>query len=122
MKRTIFAGFLFGVLCAGVAVVAAEITLPPENARLSDAALPGYALANTYCFTCHSVDYIQYQPPANSRATWRASVVKMQKVFGAPIPDKAIDPIAEYLARTYGAERPADNSEAAPSSRKRSRK
>jgi sulfite dehydrogenase len=122
MKRTILAGVLCGVLCVGVGLFAAEITLPPESARLSDSSLPGYALANTYCFTCHSVDYIQYQPPANSRATWRASVVKMQKVFGAPIPDRAIDPIAEYLARTYGAERVADNAEPAPSSRKRSRR
>jgi hypothetical protein len=109
MKRTIFVGLLCGALSVGAGLVAAEMTLPPENARLTDSSLPGYALANTYCFTCHSVDYIQYQPSANSRATWRASVVKMQKVFGAPIPDKAIDPIAEYLARTYGAERVADN-------------
>ena len=87
-----------------LSLAAAEIKLPAESARLAEAKLPGYTLAVTYCFTCHSTDYIAYQPPSTSRATWRASVVKMQKTFGAPIPDNAVDPIAEYLAQTYGAE------------------
>jgi hypothetical protein len=26
----------------------------------------------------------------------------MKKVYGAPIPDEAIDPIARYLTREYG--------------------
>jgi hypothetical protein len=84
---------------------AAEIKLPEEKARLEESKLPGYALATTYCYTCHSTDYMQYQPNTNTRAVWKASVVKMQKTFGAQIPDSAVDPIAEYLARTYGAER-----------------
>lgn len=86
---------------------AIEITLPAETDRLIESPLPGYALATTYCYTCHSTDYVRVQPPGMNRAVWRASVVKMQKTFGAPIPDEAIDPIAEYLARTYGTERVA---------------
>ena len=92
--------------CAGVGpVTAAEIKLPEETARLTESALPGYALATTYCYTCHSTDYMRYQPSTMSRATWKASVIKMQKTFGSVIPDSAVEPIAEYLARTYGAER-----------------
>jgi hypothetical protein len=81
-----------------------EITLPEDTARLVESPLSGYALATTFCYTCHSTDYIRYQP-AMTRAAWKASVTKMQKTFGAVIPDSAVDPIAEYLAKTYGAER-----------------
>lgn len=95
-------------LTAALAPLAAiEITLPAETDRLIESKLPGYTLATTYCYTCHSTDYVRVQPPGMNRAAWRASVVKMQKTFGAQIPDDAIDPIAEYLARTYGAERAA---------------
>lgn len=96
----------FSILVAtlGVAsLMATEITLPEETARLAESPLPGYALAVTYCYTCHSTDYVQYQP-AMTRAGWKASVQKMQKTFGAVIPDDAVEPIAEYLAKTYGTE------------------
>jgi hypothetical protein len=85
---------------------AAEITLPAETARLVESPLPGYSNALASCATCHSADYVRMQPTF-TRATWKAEVVKMQKVFGAPIPDAAIEPIADYLVKTYGAERPA---------------
>jgi hypothetical protein len=45
-----------------------------------------------------------------TRAAWKASVTKMQKTFGAVIPDSAVDPIAEYLAKTYGAEKASGGS------------
>jgi len=83
-----------------------EITLPVETARLAESPLPGYALAIGLCSTCHSAEYVQYQPNSN-RAYWWAATVKMQKVFGAPIPDAAIEPIADYLVKTYGMERTA---------------
>ena len=72
--------------------------------RLVESDMPGYKLAVTYCYTCHSMDYVRMQP-VSSRAVWRANVLKMQKTFGAPIPDDAVGPIAEYLVRTYGTER-----------------
>ena len=98
--------FLALVLMAGAAR-AIEITLPEEKARLAESPLPGYALASALCYTCHSVDYIRYQPPASPRAYWKTQVVKMQKTFGAPIPDTALEPIIDYLVKTYGAERGA---------------
>jgi hypothetical protein len=93
------------LLAGTLPLVAAEITLPEETARLVESPLPGYAQATTYCYTCHSTDYIRTQP-VMSRAAWKAAVTKMQKTFGAVVPDDAVEPIAEYLARTYGAERP----------------
>lgn len=112
-----------GLMLVGVAPLGAvEIKLPEEKARLTESTLPGYALATTYCYTCHSTDYVRYQPNTNTRAVWKASVVKMQKTFGAVIPDNAVEPIAEYLARTYGAERDQGGSAAAgKSEQKKSR-
>jgi hypothetical protein len=81
-----------------------EITLPPETAKLVESPLPGYALAQAMCLTCHSADYLKMQP-VSSRAFWQGSVTKMQKVFGAPIPDDAVAPLVDYLAKTYGSER-----------------
>jgi hypothetical protein len=109
---------LFSVLLtlSGMALLgAAEIALPEDTARLKDSPLPGSALATTYCYTCHSADYLMYQPPM-TRAAWKASVTKMQKTFGAVIPDNAVDPIAEYLAKTYGAERESSGSATEPKS------
>ena len=100
-----------GTLAARVA--AAEITLPPETSKLVESPLPGYAVAQAMCLTCHSADYIQYQP-ASTRAYWQAATVKMQKTFGAPIPDSAVAPLVDYLAKTYGNERTAGNTGGAP--------
>ena len=83
---------------------AATIKLPAETAVLQPANLPGFQLASALCTICHSVDYIRYQPTL-SRAAWTAEVTKMQKTYGAPLPPTAIDPIVDYLSRTYGAER-----------------
>ena len=83
------------------------ITLPTETARLADSPLPGAALATALCSTCHSAEYVLTQPPASSRTYWKNTVVKMQKTFGAPIPDTAIDPLTDYLVKLYGAERAA---------------
>ncbi len=85
---------------------AVEITLPRETAVLTPSRLPGYTLAQSMCGTCHSAEYPSTQP-ALPRAFWQATVVKMQKVFAAPIPDAAIDPIVDYLSKTYGTERAA---------------
>lgn len=86
-------------------LLGAEITLPAETARYVESPLPGYALAGTLCMTCHSADYTRMQPPALPRTYWKAAVVKMQKTFGATIPEESIEPLVDYLVKTYGAER-----------------
>lgn len=111
MSMTLKLRITLGITAAALAALAlraavVEIKLPADTARLADSSLPGYALAQTHCYTCHSVDYIRMQP-VSTRAYWKGAVTKMQKTFGAPIPDDAVDPIAEYLAKTYGTEKTA---------------
>ena len=105
--KTKFLFLLAAIVLAAPPARAVEITLPVEKIRLADSPLAGAALATTLCYTCHSAEYSVYQPPASPRAYWKATVVKMQKTFGAPIPDDAVEPITDYLVKTYGAERPA---------------
>lgn len=95
------------VSLAPLPAIALEITLPVEKVRLADSPLPGAALAGTMCSTCHSAEYVLYQPPTSPRTYWKATVVKMQKVFGAPIPDSAVDPITDYLVKLYGVDQPS---------------
>ena len=110
LKESFFAG-LAATLAPAVVPMArgkvVEITLPQETAKLVASPLPGYALAQSMCMTCHSADYLQMQP-VSSRTYWQGSVTKMQKTFGAPIPEDAVAPLVEYLVKTYGNERAAE--------------
>jgi sulfite dehydrogenase (cytochrome) subunit B len=54
-----------------------------------------------FCAICHGTEYIPMQPRL-SKAQWTATVTKMIKVFGAPIPQEDADRITEYLAAAYG--------------------
>lgn len=110
-KIRVRAASAIGVAAASACVIAGQaratdIVLPPETARYAESSLPGYPAANALCLICHSADYTRTQPPGLSRSYWKAAVLKMQKTFGAPIPDGEIDPIVDYLVKTYGAERP----------------
>jgi hypothetical protein len=79
-----------------------KIELPPERATLKDG--PGAELANGRCLICHSAEYVTTQPPGKPLAFWKAEVEKMRKVYGAPIGEDQVGPIAEYLTRAYGSE------------------
>ena len=63
---------------------------------------PQAALVRLRCSTCHSLDYLVMNSPFLIRAAWEAEVRKMVKVMGAPIPEKDVAPIVDYLARYYG--------------------
>ena len=56
-----------------------------------------------YCNTCHSPRYITMQPPLPA-ATWEAEVNKMNKTFGAGIPEDNTLKIIVYLQAHYTAE------------------
>ncbi|MEO8538051.1 MAG: cytochrome c [Betaproteobacteria bacterium] len=94
------------LLTAAVAVLIAfpvkslRIQLPAETATLKSG--DGSELANRQCMTCHSADYVSVQPPGKPMAFWKGEVEKMKKVYGAPIPDDQIEPIARYLTHAYG--------------------
>jgi len=79
------------------------IALPPDNTHFKQA--PGSDIATARCMSCHSADYVQYQPPTTTRAAWEGEIKKMKNTFGATIPDDEIGPLADYLAKNYGSER-----------------
>jgi cytochrome c5 len=60
----------------------------------------GRELVEANCSTCHSTRYIIMQPalPAD---TWAAEVNKMNKTYGAGIPDDATPVIIKYLQTHY---------------------
>jgi len=62
---------------------------------------PGRGTVVVMCATCHTTRYIMIQPPL-SRETWVSEVTKMQKTFGAPIPDEKTGEIVEYLISVRG--------------------
>ena len=72
---------------------------PPETSRFIEA--PGVNVAQRYCLTCHSADYVSNQPPHMPAAFWQNEVAKMRNAYGAPIPDDAAKAIADYLVATY---------------------
>jgi len=66
---------------------------------------PGEGLQDVqiYCNTCHSPRYITMQPPLPA-ATWEAEVNKMNKTFGAAIPEDNTEKIILYLQTHYTVE------------------
>ena len=91
---------LFAVLgCITVAIAADEWRLPDEKPAFK--AAPGAERAQANCMMCHSHEYITTQP-SFTREQWKASVTKMQQKYGAPIVPEAVDPLLDYLVRSYG--------------------
>jgi hypothetical protein len=76
-----------------------SIELPIMSFDLADG--PDRDKASGYCTICHAIDYIPMQPKM-SKAQWTATVTKMIKTFGAPIPQEDADRIIDYLAIAYG--------------------
>ena len=92
---------------------AAPLELFPDSIyQVSAYPVPGADLApgdgsqevRIYCSTCHSPSYITMQPPLPA-ATWEAEVNKMNKTFGAAIPDESAQKIILYLQAQYTAEK-----------------
>ncbi len=61
----------------------------------------GAALLNQDCLICHSAMFVDEQP-ALPAATWRAEVLKMKNVFGAPVDDKDIADLVAALTARHG--------------------
>lgn len=92
-----------GLLLASPVMAAPQsYSLPEETAAL--AAGPNLDTVQQNCAGCHSADYISTQPRPlkDPHAFWQAEVVKMRKVYGAPIEEADIPKIVDYLSTTYG--------------------
>jgi mono/diheme cytochrome c family protein len=93
----------------GILRQAAPLELSPDaNFQVSAYPAPASELApgdglqdvQIYCNTCHSPRYITMQPPLPA-STWEAEVNKMNKTFGAAIPEDATQKIVLYLQAHY---------------------
>jgi mono/diheme cytochrome c family protein len=93
----------FSAVCSSS--YALSIDLPQETASYQPSTLPGYQLVQKNCMICHAAQYVQTQPPSSPRAYWLATVKKMKKPFGAPLPDEDIPDMVDYLVKVYGNER-----------------
>jgi hypothetical protein len=99
----------YGPAELGILRQAAHIELSPDsNYQVSAYPVPAVDLApgdglqdvQIYCNTCHSPRYITMQPPLPA-ATWEAEVDKMNKTFGAAIPEDNTKKIILYLQAHY---------------------
>jgi cytochrome c5 len=76
-----------------------SIELPTMPVDLANG--PDRDTVNRFCGICHGVEYVPMQPKM-SKAQWSATVTKMIKVFGAPVPQEDADKIIGYLSTAYG--------------------
>jgi mono/diheme cytochrome c family protein len=96
---------LLATLAAGVALAAhakpIAFELPAESATFRPG--PNLEVVQGNCGSCHSADYIQTQPigPKFKKDFWQAEVTKMIKTYGAPIEEKDVPAIVEYLSTAY---------------------
>ncbi len=89
------------ILVIGLLAIAPVSAFAQEGAiALKDA--PGKAQVEGNCAGCHSLAYIQMNSPFLDKAKWEATVKKMMAAFGAPIEQKDVPVIVEYLAKNYG--------------------
>ena len=72
---------------------AQRVPLPPGK---------GKDVVEAGCATCHSLSYIPMNSRFMTEEDWKAEVIKMRGVFGAPIDDDAADAIISYLIMNFG--------------------
>jgi hypothetical protein len=109
MQKTIRLAAIAATLAFGTAFAIAapkSITLPPDGVMLRPSPLPGYAKAQADCTVCHSAEYMIMQPPNAARPYWDAMTKRMKVVFKAPFDEADIPVIVDYLAATYGNQKP----------------
>lgn len=98
MKHAFASLLLIALAAPAFAAEQVSIRLPQENAHLKPG--PGRDKAEV-CVKCHSADYV-YMQPHLTRPQWTATVMKMKKVMGAPIPDGDVEAIVGYLMSQNG--------------------
>ena len=93
MRRILFVAFLLAIQSSGPSL-ADESTLQLKQGE-------GLEAVESNCAACHSLDYIQMNSPIQDEKGWTATVAKMVKVMGAPIPEGDQKAIVAYLSSHY---------------------
>jgi cytochrome c553 len=107
MSRMIFTLALLSATAAMPFAVCAQspLTLKSVSVDLPDRGImfsgPGSDVVNNNCLACHSAGMVLNQP-ALPAAVWQAEAEKMIHVYKAPVDEKDVPAIAEYLARIKG--------------------
>lgn len=104
MKALVCGGVMVAALLLGGCQMRKELAFSDVSVTLPDdtTALPqgtGADLVTASCTACHSPAMILTQPRLTA-AQWKATVEKMQHVFKAPVADKDIPAIVDYLVAT----------------------
>ena len=108
MSRTIFTLALLGAAAAmplagyaqsPLTLKSVSVDLPDRDIMFSGA---GSDVVNNNCLACHSAGMVLNQP-ALPAAAWQAEAEKMLHVYKAPIDEKDVPAIVEYLVRIKGA-------------------
>ena len=94
------------IIVAGLGLAAASAApvaykLPDETAAFKAGA--NLEAVQNNCSACHSADYVKTQPRGEKfrKDFWTAEVTKMIKVYGAPIEEKDVGAIVDYLTANY---------------------
>ncbi|MGH8657998.1 MAG: c-type cytochrome [Gammaproteobacteria bacterium] len=82
-------------------LLAASFTMA-EEPKVELKAGAGKSLVEANCGSCHSLDYIPMNSPILDRAGWEKSLKKMVDVMGAPVPERDLTNILDYLVQAYG--------------------
>ena len=107
MSRTIFTLALLSAAAAmppaghaqsSLTLKSVSVDLPDRGTMFSGA---GSDVVNNNCLACHSAGMVLNQP-ALSAAAWQAEAEKMIHVYKAPVDEKDVPAIVEYLTRRGG--------------------
>jgi mono/diheme cytochrome c family protein len=102
MQRTVLLAVSLGLAAALGSALAAPINYKTPDEVAAYKPGPDLEVVKGNCSACHSADYIKTQPPMkDKKGFWQAEVIKMIKVYGAPINDADVGKIVDYLAATY---------------------
>lgn len=106
-RKTLPFALLAGVALASLAVEAAvpvslksvDVKLPESTRTLPNG--PGVTVVQNNCLACHSAGMILNQP-VMPKAAWEAEVGKMRNIYKAPVDDKDVPAIVDYLTAVKG--------------------
>jgi hypothetical protein len=82
-----------------IALTSIIVDLPQGQRDLPNG--PGADAARGICLACHSAGMILNQPTM-AKAGWEAEVAKMRNVYKAPVDEKDVPTIVDYLTAIKG--------------------